>query len=278
MKSLSLIFLVLIGFNIFVWYNVLTGGQNDLDIYFLDVGQGDSALVVLPGGVKILIDGGPDKEVLFALSDVLPKTDRYIDIVAMTHAQTDHFSGLYDVIERYKIGAFISTGREGESEAWKEFLKLLEKKDIQIILLGEGDQIKYGDSKFLALSPNKDFLNNEEINESSLVLLLESEGSKSLFTGDIGFETENFLVDAKDIDIDILKVPHHGSRFSSGFGFLREATPEISVVEVGNNRYGHPTEATLSRLKSIGSSIYRTDQNGTVHLQINDGIVGIYAM
>ena len=94
----------------------------------------------------------------------------------------------------------------------------------------------------------------------------------------MGFETENFLVDSYDMDIDILKVPHHGSRFSSGLKFLAEAMPRISVIEVGsNNRFGHPTEAVLSRLKSVGSSIYRTDKNGTVHLEINDGIVSILA-
>ena len=111
MKSLSLISLVLIGFNIFVWYHVLVGGQDDLDLYFLDVGQGDSSLVVLHEGAKVLIDGGPDKSVLFPLSEALPKTDRYIDLVVLSHAQLDHFGGLYDVIERYKIGAFVTTGR-----------------------------------------------------------------------------------------------------------------------------------------------------------------------
>ncbi len=275
MKSLSLISLVLIGFNIFVWYHVLVGGQDDLDLYFLDVGQGDSSLVVLPEGAKVLIDGGPDKSVLFPLSEALPKTDRYIDLVVLSHAQLDHFSGLYDVLERYKIGAFITTGREGESEAWKEFLKLLEKKKTPVILLGKGDLIKNGDSRLSVLSPNRDLLNHEEINESSLVLLLESENSKSLFTGDIGFETENFLIDTYDMDIDVLKVPHHGSRFSSGINFLREATPAVSVIGVGNNRFGHPTEAALSRLAAIGSSIYRTDKDGTVHLEINNGIIGV---
>ena len=273
MKYSSLIFLVLIGFNLFVWYYVLTGEQDDLDIYFLDVGQGDSELVILPGDVRVLIDGGPDKSVLFELSQILPKTDRYIDLVVMTHAQLDHFGGLYDVVDRYKVGAFISTGREGESEAWKEFEELLQEKKIPVILLGAGDGIRYKDSNFIVLSPDQALLNNQEINESSLVVELFSEGAKSLFTGDVGFETENFLADTYDIDTDILKVPHHGSRFSSGLNFLMEATPAVSIIEVGKNSFGHPTEAALSRLRSAGSSIYRTDEDGTVHLEINDGVV-----
>jgi len=244
-----------------------------LDIYFLDVGQGDSELVILPGDVRVLIDGGPDKSVLFELSQILPKTDRYIDLVVMTHAQLDHFGGLYDVVDRYKVGAFISTGREGESEAWKEFEELLQEKKIPVILLGAGDGIRYKDSNFIVLSPDQALLNNQEINESSLVVELFSEGAKSLFTGDVGFETENFLADTYDIDTDILKVPHHGSRFSSGLNFLMEATPAVSIIEVGKNSFGHPTEAALSRLRSAGSSIYRTDEDGTVHLEINDGVV-----
>jgi len=275
MKYLSLIFLVLIGFNIFVWHHVVTGGQDNLDIYFLDVGQGDSQLIILPGDIKVLVDGGPDKGVLFELAEVIPRTDRYIDLVMMTHAQLDHFGGLYDVIDRYQVGAFVSPSREGESEAWNDFVRLLEEKEIPVIFVGAGDLITYKDSSFTVFSPNKEFLNNKEINESSLVLGLNSEGAKTLFTGDIGFEAENFLVDTYDINTDILKVAHHGSRFSTRLNFLAEATPEISVIEVGKNRFGHPTEAALSRLKSIGSSIYRTDKDGTVHLEINDGVVGV---
>jgi competence protein ComEC len=275
MKYLSLIFLVLIGFNIFAWYYVVSGGQSNLDVYFLDVGQGDSELVVLPGGVQVLIDGGSDKGVLFELSKVLPKTDRYIDLVVMTHAQLDHFGGLYDVVERYKIGAFIAPDREGESDAWDDFIRLINEKEIPVVLVGAGDLISFKDSSLAVLSPNEEFLKNDEINESSVVLGLDSEGVKVLFTGDIGFETENYLVDTYDIDTDILKVGHHGSKFSTGLNFLAEATPRISVIEVGKNRFGHPTGVVLSRLQSVGSSIYRTDQDGTVHIEASDGVIGV---
>src|SRR3989338_9697554 len=107
MKYLSLSFLVLIGFNLFVWYYVVGGGEDGLDVYFLDVGQGDSEFLVLPGGAKILIDGGPGKEVLFELARVLQPTDRYIDLVVLTHPQLDHYGGLFDVIERSKVRALI---------------------------------------------------------------------------------------------------------------------------------------------------------------------------
>ena len=275
MRYSLLIFLVLIGFNSFVWYHVLSGEQNTLDIYFLDVGQGDSELIILPGNIKILIDGGPDKGVLFELAEIIPKTDRYIDLVVMTHAQTDHFGGLLDVVERYKIGAFVTSGREGKSEVWDEFLNLLKEKKVPVVLVGAGDLISYRNSSVAVLSPDKESLISEEINESSVILGLNSEGIVALFTGDMGFETENRLVEKYDMDTDVLKVPHHGSKFSTGLNFLAEATPKISVIEVGKNRFGHPTEAALSRLRSIGSSIYRTDRNGTVRVTVKGGVLGV---
>lgn len=275
MKYSLLIFLVLIGFNVFVWQSVAGGERNGLDIYFLNVGQGDSQFIKLPDGVDILIDGGPNKSVLFELAKVIPKTDKYIDLVILTHPQLDHFGGLYDVINRYKIGAFVFSGRDGEGEAWNEFREMLGAKGVNIVEVGAGDLIRYKEDSLLILSPNDEFFVKEEINESSLVALLASENSKTLFTGDIGFETENYLVEKYDLDVDVLKVPHHGSRFSSGIKFLEEVTPRVSVIGVGDNNYGHPTEAALTRLKTIGSSIYRTDKNGTVRVEIKDGILTV---
>lgn len=276
MKYLSLSFLVLLGFNLFVWQGVLVSSQDDLNIYFLDVGQGDSELVILPGGVKLLIDGGPNKEVLFELAEVLSDTDRYIDLIALTHPQTDHFGGLYDVIERYEVGAFLVTGREGDNKAWDDFKELLYEKDIPIVIIEAGDIIRQGENIIKVLSPDENLLANREVNESSLVFLLDSENSKTLFTGDAGFPIEKYIVDAYDINVDILKVGHHGSRFSTGLSFLQEATPAISVIQVGKNRFGHPTEQTLSRLIQSGSQVYRTDENGRVHIKVNDGVVGVF--
>ncbi len=276
MKYLSLSFLVLIGFNLFVWYYVVGGEEDGLDVYFLDVGQGDSEFLVLPGGVKVLIDGGPGKEVLFELTRVLRPTDRYIDLVVLSHPQLDHYAGLYDVIERYEVGAIIWNGREGEGETWQGFWDLVQAKEIPVIALGAEDKISYGESLISILSPTKQLQQLSELNNSSLVLKLESEGAKILFTGDAGFEVENYLVSQYDIEADILKVGHHGSRYATGLNFLAEIRPLISVIEVGkSNPYGHPTPAALSRLASVGSRIYRTDQNGTVHLGVNNSLVGV---
>ncbi|MEX2054272.1 MAG: MBL fold metallo-hydrolase [Candidatus Colwellbacteria bacterium] len=276
MRYLSLSFLVLIGFNLVVWQGVLERvTPHPLEVYFLDVGQGDSQLLVFPDGVEMLIDGGPDKEVLFELEKILASTDRYIDAVFISHAQLDHYGGLREVLGRYQIGAFIFSGREGEGDPWEAFKDSLVEAKVPIITVGQGDVIRHKDSALEVLWPSKDFLDHNDLNESSLVMELRSEGVEVLLTGDIGFPSEEKLLETYDMNTDVLKVAHHGSRYSTSLDFLKEATPAISIIQVGSNRFGHPTEATLQRLSRAGSMIYRNDEDGTVKLVIEDGRVGV---
>ena len=252
--------------------------EGPLNVYFLDVGQGDSELVVLPGGVKILADGGPDKEVLFELDRILPATDRYIDLLVVSHAQLDHFGGLRDVLDRYRVGAVLFNGREGTGSVWGEFRRELTDENVPLIVIGGGDKIVYGDNYFDVLSPSGELLQEPDLNDTSLVMKLVSGGAKILFTGDIGPTAEEYLVGRSDIDVDVLKVAHHGSRYSTSQAFVDKASPALSVIEVGiNNTFGHPAESVLQRLWRAGSIVYRTDQNGRVRLVIRDGKIGVAA-
>lgn len=278
MKYLSSIFLILIGFNVFIWYWVLSGGvSNNLNLYFLDVGQGDSELIKLPGNVKLLIDGGPDKKVLSSLANTLSSTDRYIDFVILSHPQLDHFSGLIPVLERYKVGAFVYNGEDGKDAAWKELTNIIKDKNVPIIVLRGGDSINYKDNKLAFLSPDGENDMSSELNDTALVSELVSGGIKALFTADVGFDIENYLVEKYDLDVDVLKVGHYGSKYSTGTAFLSEATPKVSIIEVGKNTYGHPTKETLNKLAGIGSSIYRNDEKGTIHIEANSGKINVYA-
>lgn len=276
---LILIGFFLIIFDFFVWSQIALGGQNnDLEVYFLDVGQGDSQLVNLAGGVQILIDGGPNKKVLDELALILAPTDRYIDLVILSHPQYDHFAGLIEVLKRYKVGAFIYNGREGEAKAFADLKKILKENKIPKIILAGNDKIKYQDNRFDILSPSPDFLKSPELNDTTLVMKLGGLNSavSVLFTGDIGENLEDYLAKNFDIKADILKVGHHGSRFSSGEEFLKKIKAKISVIEVGKNNYGHPTAAALNRLESAGSRIFRTDKDGTVKLAINGEMINIF--
>ncbi len=272
-----LLVLFFVVFDVFIWKQVVFGGPNEnLEVYFLEVGQGDSELIFLPGEVKVLIDSGPNNKILDELSSVLKPTDRYIDLVILSHPELDHFGGLIDVLKRYQIGAFIFNGRRGTAPAFRDLEKIIKENKIPAVVLNEGDKIRYIESRFDILSPPKKFLNSNELNDTTLVTRLESRGAKILFTGDIGGEIENYLVEKYDLDVDILKVAHHGSRFSTSEEFINEASPKVSVIGVGKNSYGHPTKRVLSGLYSIGSKIFRTDKNGTVKLVIDGKNINIF--
>lgn len=278
-KSPPLIIGLLVAANIFIWASLVSGTPNkNTELYFLDAGQGDSELVRLPGNVKILIDGGPNAKVLTALSKSLPPNDRYIDLIILSHAEADHFTGLIEVAKRYKVGAFIYNGLDGKGNAWPELLKILKNGNAPVITLSAKDKIKYQDSRIDFIWPEKNNLPNitKSLNETALVSILQSSGAKALFTGDIGFKTENQLLEKYNLDADILKVSHHGSKYSTSRKFLDEVTPKISAIEVGKNSYGHPTAQVLQNLASVSSQIFRADRDGTVKLIIEDGKIRIF--
>ena len=280
-NHLIIFFAFLAVFDLFVWSLVIFGGTNkNTEIYFLNVGQGDSEMIVLPGNIKVLIDGGPDKKILSELADILSPTDRYIDLIVLSHPQMDHFAGLIDVLKRYKVGAFIYNGRDGEAKAFKDLKNVLreasKENGTRKVVLAQGDKIKYQENIFNILSPAKEFLASKELNDTTLVLKLAIGNFRALFTGDIGGNIEKYLVKNFDIGTDVLKVGHHGSKFSSSAEFLSEVKSKISVIEVGKNSYGHPTAQTLARLANIGSQVFRTDLDGAVKLVINSNSINIF--
>lgn len=273
---LAVIFLA--AFDILIWRSIIAVAPNlDPLIYFLDVGQGDSQLVILPNNIKILIDGGPSGQQLAGrLAEILPSYDRYIDLVILSHPQADHFAGLIDVFRHYKVGAFISNGVKGTAKSFQELENSVNNNSARKIILLAGDSIKYKDYILNVISPKPEFFDLPDLNHGSLVILFKAGNVGALFTGDIGFEEEDYLVKNYDIDVDILKVAHHGSKYSSEKSFLAAASPKISVIEVGKNSYGHPTQTTLSRLAAVGSRIFRTDKDGTVKLELDSGKLFVF--
>jgi len=273
-RSTVLVFLVaLVVLDIIVWSQIAVyiRDQSLLRLYFLNVGQGDSELVVLPGGAKLLVDGGPPNgQVLLALANILPPMDRYIDLVVLSHPQTDHFGGLIDIVRRYRVGMFISTGISNAVPGYTDLMRALDEYGIPRTVLAAGDSIQYGDSRIDVLSPTPAFLSATDVNETTLALRVAANNITALFTGDANADVEHEL--AQDTGpIDVLKVSHHGSKFSSTKEFLDALRPEIAVIEVGKNSYGHPTAQVLGRLADIGARIFRTDQQGTVEI-IADGM------
>lgn len=250
-------------------------------VHFLDVGQGDAALITLAAPskreppVRILVDGGRDGTILSALSEVQDAAaSRYIDLLILSHQDTDHYGGLIRVLEQYEVGALISNGNQGEGDGWRNFLEHVEAKNIPHHILTEGNTITYNNAQIEILLPTNELRTQESINEASLAFTLAATygtGTTTvLFTGDVGLPAEETLL-AKDIpfDVDILKVGHHGSKHSSSPAFIHEASPTISIISVGKNSYGHPAPEVLDTLARAGSVIYTTLEHGTIRIPLN---------
>lgn len=253
-----------------LWHALVTdrARPGETGIHFLDVGQGDATLIILPGGVKMLIDAGPGDSVIGELESVMPPKDRYIDIAMISHPQRDHFGGLQELLERYTVGIVLTNGRDadaGSEGEWEELKRSIEEEGIPVVVLERGDVVRNGASSLSALWPEKKFLQSADLNDTAIVALLRTGELAALFTADIGADIEKILAEKDDLRATILKVGHHGSKYSSSEEFLKEVSPGIAVIEVGENRYGHPSPEALARLARIApSGVFRTDKNGTV--------------
>jgi competence protein ComEC len=270
MKWASFICLLVIC-NWLAWRQVIIAARPATpSFYFFDVGQGDSELLNF-GPVQILIDGGPPNgKALKGIERALGIEDRYIDLIILTHPHLDHFGGLIDIIDRYSVGKFITDGTENKTA---KAYKSLKQPDMA---LGEGDIISYDDYKLTVLAPNNAERNNPDPNKASIVLLLEGPDTRILYMGDSHEENETRLRKEYKLKADVLKIGHHGSRFSSSAAFLKEVQPKVAFIEVGKNSYGHPAPAAVARLEEVGAKIYATIDHGTMKIIPKDGQLKIY--
>jgi competence protein ComEC len=249
--------------------------EKNLEVIFLDVGQGDSILIKSPFGQKILIDGGPDNSVLSGLGKELTWWDRKIDLMILTHPHDDHVTGLIGVLKRYKVEKILYTGTLHNSPNYLKWLEVIKEKKIHLVIADKKQKIILGEDLILEIIyPDKNFLNKHSpnLNNTSIVARLIHEKNSFLFTGDIEEETELELV-GKNIDLgaNVLKVAHHGSDTSSLDKFLKAVSPKIAIILVGeDNNFDFPSRRVLRRLEENNIKILRTDIDGTIGL-ISDG-------
>lgn len=255
-----------------VWLAVFQAPDNQLHLVFCDVGQGDAILASYHAN-QILIDGGPNKQVLDCLANHLPFWDRQIEMVIATHPDADHLTGLIDVIERYDIQQFVINSRAKDSGVFREFQRVIGEERVPVFFPKKGDRIKLGDLSMTVLWPESQekvlgaTTVDKEANETSTVVQLSFGSFDVLLPGDISSKIENQL---QLEDIEVLKVAHHGSKFSTSEEFLDQIQPELAIISVGRNSFGHPTQEVLERLKDRSIKCLRTDQEGTVEI-ISDG-------
>lgn len=255
-----------------------------MTVSYYDVGQGDATLIETYQGNQVLIDGGPSDAVLSKLGADLPFYDRSLDAVILTHPHADHLSGLLDVLKRYRVERILMPRfTEAESSEFREFLRLADEKKIPIDYLRTGQRI-YLDAAtvFDVLSPQDNVMGavtdkssgeGKGVNDGSLVGRLSFGKTKFFFAADAGASVENFLDNHFSLTADVLKVGHHGSSSSSSTEFLDKVKPAYAVIEVGENRYGHPSEETLKRIEAAGVMVLRTDREGTIKFSSDGSIV-----
>lgn len=240
----------------------------------LDVGQGDALYIESPTGVQLLIDGGPDGAVLGQLPELMPALDRSLDAVIATHPDADHIGGLSDVLERYGVGAYITPGIPKSTQTAKRLEAKASEKEIPRIAARAGMTLDLGGGAYLEiLYPDRDVshLPDSRSNDGCVVARLVYGSTSALLACDAPGFVEEHLAAVQFIDSDVLKVAHHGSKYSSAPDFIAAVSPEVAVISVGGgNSYGHPTAQTLSTLKAAGAEILRTDENGTVRC-VSDG-------
>lgn len=285
MKSKSLIF-VLFSTLILVWVGVLTYPQEKLKVVFCNVGQGDATLAIF-GSTQVLIDGGAGSKVLSCLSKNMPFWDKTIEMVILTHPDYDHMAGILPVLERYHLKQFVANGLLVDKEIFWQIRKQINQKNIPVFVPESGDELKVGKLSFKVIWPaerkgealswteslDKNILGAQvfsgETNDFSIVSKLSYGNFDLLLTGDLPME-EEIMIKEKVGDIEVLKVAHHGSKFSTSGAFLEAITPQLSVISVGNNNYGHPSAEVMERLKNLGIQVKRTDWDGEV-VVVSDG-------
>lgn len=248
--------------------------ENYFEVDFLDVGQGDSILIKTEAGQNILIDGGPDATVVKRLGENLPWWDRTIDLMILTHPHSDHVGGLIHVLNRYKVERVLYTGVTHTIPEYLEWLQIIKDKDISLKIIDHPQRINFGEKSYLEIIYPFESLAGEipeNLNNSSIVVMLNYEDNKILLAGDIEEKIEEELLEVNvDLEANIFKANHHGSDGSNTEEFLNAVNPEIVVIPVGaDNSFGHPNGRILKRFESLGAEIYRTDIDGTVKIEID---------
>ncbi len=234
-----------------------------LEVHFLDIGQGDSALLFC-GEDTMLIDGGKVKNNQKLVSRLKELNVDHLSAVICSHPDEDHCGGLAAVLAGTKTDAFYCSVDSWHTKAFSDVVKYADEQGVSVTVPSPGDSFSFGGASVEFLGPVQDY--GDDPNEGSLVARVRYGETSVLFTGDMGFEAEDDMLAANaDVSATVLKVAHHGSAGSSSTEFLEAVNPEYAVISVGaDNDYGHPTQATLNRLSALNIPVYRTDLLGEI--------------
>lgn len=281
-KVLTLFLSIFILVGIFI-FDVTRINDGKLHLVFCNVGQGDAIFIRTPSGNDILIDGGPDDSVLTCLSNHMPFWDKDIEVMVLTHPHADHLTGLISVLKRYEVIHYFTENVKNDTAIYKRLQSILADKKITAKFTFSGDRIDFSDkTKLLTVWPDENWFNNQrpeditndnislDVNGFSVVQKLSYGNFNALLTADAGVLIEDKI--AKLVGkVDVLKVPHHGSKSGMSDYFLTGIKPSLAVISVATkNRYGHPSKTALDLLQKYNIKTLQTDKNGEIEV-VSDG-------
>ena len=254
----------------------LASNSPKLIVHYIDVGQGDSELIQIPGNINILIDGGTKSSSKKVVSYIKSLGIDTLNIVISTHPHEDHIGGLISVINSFKVEDVIDAGINHTSVTFKNYLKAIKAKNINYLTPSPGESFDLAtDVKLIVYGPYNRYIS--DLNNSSVVVKLVYGSTSFLFEGDAESKEESQLISGGlDLSVTVLKVGHHGSKTSSTLKFLKKVNPKISVISVGkDNSYGHPAKTTIDNLLALGSTVYRTDTTGDIIIESDGSNVNV---
>ncbi|MFB3766450.1 MAG: MBL fold metallo-hydrolase [Methanotrichaceae archaeon] len=252
--------------------NAKPGIANNLTVHYLDVGQGDSILIQF-AGKNMLIDGGETEMGSRVVSYLRSHNVTSLDLVVATHPHSDHIGGLAVVLKTFPVRNFLDSGQAYSSQTYENLLRLIEEKNIDYAVGTRGQRINFDPRlQITVLNPPLQMI-DDNVNDNSIVLKIAYDKISFLFMGDAEATAEKSMLSSGiDLHVDIIKVGHHGSSTSSSPEFLKAASPDVKVIEVGKgNDYGHPAQKILNALMRTythieRSALYRTDLNGNINI------------
>lgn len=288
-KAWKYIIGILVLILVVVWLAVLTYPEDKLKLIACDVGQGDAILATV-GSTQILIDGGANNKVVECLDAYIPFWDRTIEVIVLSHPQRDHFYGLIEVFERYEVEKFVGTSLESSSKEYQVLKELVGGANTHVVMPTTGMSIGNSTIRLDIVHPSQAYLatnttisegttkgvlgattTKRDPNDLSVVAILTFGDFDALMTGDIGPDVmEDVIATGKVRDVEYIKVPHHGSKNGLTKELLGASTPEVAVISVGKNQWGHPHKEVLDLLGSTKTTILRTDEAGDVVI-VSDG-------
>jgi competence protein ComEC len=248
----------------------------DFQVHFLDVGQGDSILVLFPDGKKMLVDGGKRDMGNLVVKYLKEQGVKSLDLVLNTHPDADHLGGLIEVLENIPVKSVLDSGKTHTTIVYSDYLRLIKEKDIKFNVAKEGQLLDLDKRVKVEVLNSGD--SHEDLNEASIVLKLSMGTIDFLLTGDAGINEETHMYQTYNVEAEILKAGHHGSNTSTSALFLNEVKPKVAILSYGlTNSYGHPHKEVVDRLHQWGTNIFSTAQSGTILVKTNGSTYDVLA-